>query len=312
VTRRDALLRLGASTAEAVARALDSLYTVGEVAREQVTVLTGIEDTSPFAGVTWPALGASIRYVDGVTGGNVFLMSPAGARALAQGMMGMEVPPPSDGDEGAQEEVTLDELELSAVGEAANQMMAAAASATSVVVGEEVEISPPQTRLIARERDVTENLGAAPYAVCSTFTIGGYPARLVQLVPTAFVMRMGQALEDMGDESTEVSFVALDSEPGEQEAFSLPDAVRSIRVRVWAELGRSTTPLSRVGELSGGYLVELDRPADASVDLMVNGLCLGRGRLLVTEEGEWAFRLEELTNARETHASHLISLPRTS
>jgi flagellar motor switch protein FliN/FliY len=145
--------------------------------------------------------------------------------------------------------------------------------------------------------------------VCSTFTIGGHPARLVQLVPTAFVMRMGQALEDMSDESTEVSFVALEHRPGEQEAFSLADAVRSIRVRVWAELGRSTTRLSRVGELSGGYLVELDRPAEAPVDLVVNGLRLARGRLLVTEDGEWAFRLEQLISGREPRTSHLLSLP---
>ena len=63
-----------------------------------------------FNGLRVPAVAMSVSYVDGVTGGNVFVMPLQGARALAAAMMGEE-PPEDDATE-------LTELELSAVGEA--------------------------------------------------------------------------------------------------------------------------------------------------------------------------------------------------
>ena len=88
-----------------------------------------------------PAVCAEVSYVDGVTGGNVFLLPVEGARRLAATMMGQDA---SDAVEGAE----LSELDLSAVGEAMNQMMSAAALATSGVLGQEVEIDPPDHYLV--------------------------------------------------------------------------------------------------------------------------------------------------------------------
>ena len=62
-----------------------------------------------------------------------------GARRLAAAMMGAD---PNAVEAGGE----LSELEFSAVGEAMNQMMSAAAMATSTVLDEEVEIAPPDVR----------------------------------------------------------------------------------------------------------------------------------------------------------------------
>ena len=43
-----------------------------------------------------PSVAMSVSYVDGVTGGNVFLLNLEGARALAASMMGMEAPEDPD------------------------------------------------------------------------------------------------------------------------------------------------------------------------------------------------------------------------
>ena len=83
------MTRLGASTAEAVAQVLDT-YAPGLVERGEVSVLP--DAPSAFANLPFGAIAASVSYVDGVTGANVFVMSPNGARALAAAMMGM--PPP--------------------------------------------------------------------------------------------------------------------------------------------------------------------------------------------------------------------------
>lgn len=279
----DALMRLGASTAEAIAKVLDAIC--GEpVERGQVTVLPG--DESPFAVLETPTVAVSVAYVDGVTGGNVLLMSPAAARRLAAAMGAVPAAPSSDVNE---EE--LSELELSAVAEAANQMMAAASSATSVVLGQDVEIAPPEARVLHSAAEAQERFDATPHATSTTFRIGEDPCRLVQLVPNAFVVRMTRALGELHTEHTGAH------EPGEAGVLdrrALGDALRDIRVRVWAELGRTRVPLGQAPELPPGAVLELDRKAEDPVDLYVNGLRLGSGHLVLTEEGEWALRLIEV------------------
>jgi flagellar motor switch protein FliN len=67
--------------------------------------------------------------------------------------------------------------------------------------------------------------------------------------------------------------------------------VLDVRVRLSAELGRARLPTATVVGLSAGALVDLDRAADDPVDIYVNGLHYGTGRL-VEVDGEWAVLLE--------------------
>ncbi|WP_249009118.1 FliM/FliN family flagellar motor switch protein [Conexibacter sp. DBS9H8] len=289
--QRQALTQLGAATAEAVARTLEMLAP-GTVERGEVTVIP--DASSPFTGLPEPALAASVSYVDGVTGANIFLMSQPCARALA-GAMG--VPPEPDGP--------LSELEMSAVGEAANQTLAAAAAATSVVIGQEIAISPPDVRLLNSTAEIRDIYGQAPYSASTTFTIAGEGCRLIQLVPSAFVVRIARAIEERSFE------VAVDAANGghpqhaDARPISVGEALSGTRLRVWAELGRAEMALGEAIELPAGALVELDRTAEAPVDLFVNGLCFGHGRLLITEDGEWAIEVESVTHASLRQTSSL-------
>jgi flagellar motor switch protein FliN/FliY len=293
----DALMRLGASTAEAVAKALDAICSA-TVERGDVSVVPA--DESPFNGFAFadgPAVAVSVHYVDGVTGGNVLLMSVRAARAVAAAMGGADAPTTSGDEDGAAAAPPTD-LELSAVAEAANQMFAAAASATGVVLSQAVEIAPPDTRVLDDVAAAREAFDATPHAVSATFRVFGEPCRLVQLVPNAFVVRMTRALDEQGTEqlSGDAGLSALGiaqrAEPGEERA--LDEALRDIRVRVWAELGRTRVSLGAAPELPPGAVLELDRKADDPVDLYVNGLRFASGRLVLTDEGEWALRLEEV------------------
>jgi flagellar motor switch protein FliN/FliY len=289
ITPRDALMRLGASTAEAIARVLEMFLPDG-IERGEVSVIP--EGTSPFATLPDGAIAASVHYVDGVTGANVFVMTPAGARALAAGM-GVGTP------EGEVAPTDLTELEMSAVGEAANQMLAAAAAAISVVLGQEVEISPPDTRILDDASEAGDLYGKTPHACTTSFVVSGEPCRLIQLIPSAFVVRMARAFDEMSleqgpsaDAPGEPSHGAAPAEG----AVSLTDALQGVNLRVWAELGRTKLGLGQALELPIGAVVDLDRTADAPVDLFVNGLCFGHGHLLVTDDGEWAIQVESLSS----------------
>jgi flagellar motor switch protein FliN/FliY len=280
VNQREALLRLGASTAEAIAQVLET-FAPNAVERGEVSVLESGQ--SPFGSIEPGTVAAGVSYVDGVTGANVFLAPPASARALAERMgAGAE----------AEEGAPLTEIELSAVSEASNQMMAAAAGAVGVVLGQEIEISPPQTRTIDSADQADEMFGSAPYATATTFLVGGAQCRLIQLVPSAFVTRVGQAMNEFagGDGSA----AAGASAPDHGGPRDVEETLRGITMRVWAELGRTRLPLSDTLTLPLGAVVELDTHADAPVDLFVNGLRFAQGTLMVDDNGHWTIRLIEM------------------
>ena len=269
------LLRLGESTAEAVERALQNAAP-GSARVGAVVAGNGSEQAAEQAiqGLAMPSVCAEVSYVDGVTGGNVFLLPVEGARRLAATMMGQETPETAEGAE-------LSELELSAVGEAMNQMMSAAALATSSVLGQEIEISPPQIRVVTTEAEAAEILraSAAPHVLTVNFTVADVSARLIQLVPNAFVVRMDRALEAQTTEYTNAPLGA---------------ALRAVPVRVWAELGRARMPAGTSLDLPTGSVVELDREVEDPVDLYVDGLHFATGRLQVAEDGSLQLEVEQV------------------
>jgi len=167
------------------------MFAPGQVQAGDIAVLEG--GTEPLAGLPFPAVATNVAYVDGVPGGNVFVMTLEGARRLAGAMMGVTEVEPSGATE-------LTELELSAVSEAGNQMMATAAGAISSVLETEVEIGVPETRTFDSAGEAAGAYGSSPHVVRAAFSVCGEPCRLVQLVPNAFVVRMDRALDDLTSE----------------------------------------------------------------------------------------------------------------
>jgi flagellar motor switch protein FliN len=273
MTTEEALLRLAESTAEAVSGALHGF--VGDRLEQGAPTIVE-RGMSPFAQLPVPAVATSVSYVNGVMGGNLFVCGVSGARHLAAAMMGQE--PEGEGE--------LTELELSAVGEAMNQMMSAASAATSHTLGQEVQITAPETRFFDTEEQAIAAYPETPYATTVAFTIAGEACRLILLVPNSFVVRMTRALQTL--EQT-----AGDAGPAPAGAIT-GENLRSVPLRVWAELGRTRLPLARAVALPPGSVVELDRRADEPVDVFVSGRRFARGVLVLVEDGEWAVRVEEL------------------
>ena len=163
-----------------------------------------------------------------------------------------------------------------------NQMMSAAALATSSVLGQEVEIAPPQIRVVTTEAEAAEILraSAAPHVLTVSFTVADVSARLVQLVPNAFVVRMDAR--------------AATAQTTEYTTAPLGAALRAVPVRVWAELGRARMPAGTSLDLPTGSVVELDREVEDPVDLYVDGLHFATGRLRVAEDGSLQLEVEQV------------------
>ena len=138
---------------------------------------------------------------------------------------------------------------------------------------------PPKLRVVTTEAEAAEMLraSAAPHVLTTSFTVADVSARLVQLVPNAFVVRMDRA---------------LDAQTTEYTSAPLGAAMRAVPVRVWAELGRSRMPAGTSLDLPTGSVVELDREVEDPVDLYVDGLHFATGRLRVAEDGNLQLEVE--------------------
>lgn len=82
-----------------------------------------------------------VNYVEGIKGCSILMLEEQDAKAIADLMMG------SDGH-GAFAQMELGELHMSAVSEAMNQMMGAAATAMSVMLERKTDISTPETKFM--------------------------------------------------------------------------------------------------------------------------------------------------------------------
>ena len=105
---------------------------------------------------------------------------------------------------------------------------------------------------------------------------------------------MARALNELDGETvdSDSSSAGDGAGRGTAQTMALEEALTGIKVRVWAELGRTQLGLSRALGLPLGSVVELDHAADAPVDLYVNGLPFAQGHLIVTDDGEWAFQCD--------------------
>jgi flagellar motor switch protein FliN/FliY len=277
---QDALVQLAHATAESVEKVLRTFcgdeLTMGSVA-------VAPKGSDPMAMLRPPILAAEVSYVDDVAGGHMFAMTLGAARRLAAAMMRKE---DVDGEEGE-----LSELAVAAIGEAMNELMAAAALATAGVVGAEVDIGPLRSRTLDTTAEALDSVEQSVHITSVTFEIGGESCRLVQFVPRAFTVRVTNAVQ-RELELAAAAAVPMPS-PGSSPDPAVSTAIRDVNLRIWAELGRTKMVTNQAVGLTPGAVVDLDRGVDDPVDLYVNGCRFGSGRLTLDDE-QWVVEIVAL------------------
>ena len=268
-----AVVELAQATANAVGDVLGGFGAPIVVGEARIIA----KEANPLEALPLPAVVSSVSYVGGVSGGNVLALTAMGARKLAA-VMGAE----DDGSAGDE----ISELALSAVSEAANQTLAAAAAATSAVLGREVNISPPSTHQVTELEGAPDDDGAA-FVTSVSISIDDEPGRLVQLIPQAFVVRLAAAVEGMGGHDGDLAGRA--GGPGTLSA----DWLHQTPLRLDVELGRVRLRADEVVGLYDGAIVTLDRSVNDPIEMNVNGVPFASGRLLL-HEGQWAVVIEAL------------------
>ena len=95
----------------------------------------------------------------------------------------------------------------------------------------------------------------------------------------------------MSDDIAEVEFDEL-VDTADQEPQNI-EIVSEIPVKVSAELGHTTIPIRELLSLGPGSVIELDRLAGESIDLLVNGVLIGRGNVVIVNEN-FGLRITEI------------------
>lgn len=142
-----------------------------------------------------PYLVVEVAYTVGIDGNNVFAIQATDAAVIADLMMG--------GD-GTNPDTELNEIHMSAVGEAMNQMMGAVATSLSTMFNKKIDISPPKVNLVdfGKEDVVSEMVNSEEPMVRASFRMevdGLIDSEIMQILSVKVAKEMVAAL--MGDDS---------------------------------------------------------------------------------------------------------------
>lgn len=144
-----------------------------------------------------PYLVVEVGYTIGIEGNNVFAIQAADAAVIADLMMG--------GD-GTNPDTELNEIHMSAVGEAMNQMMGAVATSLSSMFNKKIDISPPKVNLVdfGREDVISAMISSDEPMVRTSFRMevdGLIDSEIMQILSVKVAKEMVDAL--MGGGSSE-------------------------------------------------------------------------------------------------------------
>jgi flagellar motor switch protein FliN/FliY len=76
------------------------------------------------------------------------------------------------------------------------------------------------------------------------------------------------------------------------------DSLLDISVEISVEIGRTKMPIGQLLSLSKGSIIELNKIAGESVDILVNGKLLGKGEIVVVNE-RLGVRIVEIVTPKE-------------
>ncbi|ACJ34089.1 flagellar motor switch phosphatase FliY [Anoxybacillus flavithermus] len=155
-----------------------------------------------------PYVAIQVSYTEGFLGTNLLVIKQSDAAIIADLMMG--------GD-GTNPPAFMDEIQLSAVQEAMNQMMGSAATSMSTIFSKKVDISPPSLHLLdLKEGEGFEYLPPDDVLVKVSFRlkVGNLiDSNIMQLLPIHFAKELVENLLNPSSTKTETSATINTNEP---------------------------------------------------------------------------------------------------
>lgn len=275
-----------------------------------------------------PAIFVKSCLTSNVAGNMVMILRQRDMQAFLNELMGIDDLPDPD--------FVFDEVAMSAAGELMNQTVRASAAAMAEYLEDTMESSECQLVLSDGRQNLAAVIGEAPdsktvavhyhmkikdimeseFIECLSVTA------IDSLFQEIAAVRAAKELEKE-EAAPMVHTLARETEPagartvpsGQQQAGSrvldygqgLPPERQAIHknlglimdvpLSVSVEIGKSKRRLKDVLNFTNGTVVELDKAADAPVDIIVNGQLIARGEVVVIDDN-FGVRISEIVNTR--------------
>jgi flagellar motor switch protein FliN len=227
-----------------------------------------------------------IRYARGLTGVHWLILGQPGALMLGHGLAG---------DEGAEALELLPSHE-EAIGETVNQILGAASSALSPMLGRSISFEPVTLHMVDDAGSLPPELsvelerlwlvqaeatGPDGFRVALKLTVGADLAG--EIVTLAAGSLASQAADLAGETEGPPSSLGL---------------ILDVTLPVSVELGRARMQIQDILKLVPGSIVELDKSAGDPVDILINDRRIARGEVVVIDEN-FGVRLTSIVTATE-------------
>lgn len=312
--------------------------TLSSILNRRVTITTPVVSTPKFQEILdesmTPKVVTTIEFKKGLVGSNLLMMNEKDAIIIADLMM--------DGN-GDAEGKKFTELELSAVGEAMNQMMGSAATAMATMLERIVDIFPPDVEVWENQDDVNHDKISGDTVVCKiafkmvvdelieSEIMQIFTLETVRTISSIVLADKGEVIQDRQmpkakaktEEMTApmkpaASQPTQDTEgkigiqkPEFQElthAGSLKtprnlDLIMDVPLQFSVMLGESKKTIKDILSLGTGSVVELNKMTDEPLEIYVNGKLIAEGEVVVINES-FGIRITNILS-KEQRIRHL-------
>lgn len=295
--------------------------TLSSILGRKVLITTPRVSTALFAQIIQecqkPKVVSTVCFKDGLKGDNLLMMDVSDSAIIADLMMG------GDGSGGSGTDETLTELELSAVGEAMNQMIGSASTAMATMLGKQVDILPPIVELWDSNYDINCDNFECEKTICKIsfdLTVEGLIESEIMQIYTMdtvedIVNIMLYGGETQTEENTNTAMIESNLEPevevkeepkeekmAEKVSVQKPifpelnqhspertnprnlDLIMDVPLEFSVVLGKTKKKIKDVLSFSNGSVVELDKLAVDPLEIYVNGKLIAQGEVVVINE----------------------------
>jgi len=299
---KDILCEIGNISAGASSTALSELLRQKVIINIPTIWVTTLKDLHE--SFQTPYIAVEVNYTTGIEGKNLFIVKMDDAAVIADIMMG-----------GTGENVSsqMDEITMSAVSEAMNQMIGFSATSMSELFRKTVEISPPTITTINVKEDRDNYIWDPEQKII----IISFKLKVGEILQSEIMLLMNpEVAKQQVSYLTSASYdqAAVSSTPIEaEEQHLLPaatenpsdkkpelsesqkirtnndnyrnlDLILDVPLRLSVMLGRTKRNISDVLGFNLGTIIELERLADEPVDILVNDTLIAKGEVVVVNE----------------------------
>ncbi len=294
-----------------------SATTLSMILDKRVKITTPVVTTSSvneiYENMSIPYLALRVGFRVGINGENLLLLKTADASIIADIMMG--------GD-GSEIKLELDEIEVSAVSEAMNQMIGSATTSMATMLNRTIDISPPEVDLWESVNEETlseEELNQEFIQVAFDMTIDGvldssimqlYSVEAARDIVEAFTLEVladteddiGIANEDVDlDNDSKIEEEAIQKLANLSESEDLPDRIEmllDVMLDLTVVFGSTKKTVRELLSFGEGSIIELEKYIDEPLEIFVNNKLIGYGEVVVVDEN-FGVRITSLVDVKD-------------